>query len=306
MIENREREDFLKPEVRCGFLVDEKRKRLWKALLDMLEVVMKICDKHGIRYFLDGGSLLGAVRHKGIIPWDDDVDITVLRADYEKLQNVLPKELPSCYFMQTSATDPQYTITHIKIRDNRTSAIATYHARDKRAYNMGVFLDIFPFDGMPTDVRKQKKQLRDLRIVSTIHFLATTKNLTGVKRRIASIVCRVIYKMMGSRGVYRWRERIASRYSFPMPRRMVSAIAESGYKVQREMHWYRDVAKLKFEYLTCSVPIDYEACLKEQFGDWRVPIVGTGNHGNIDFDLDVCYKDKLIAEYGYSVEDFKE
>ena len=118
-----DRESFLNPETRDGFLVEAGRKAVWKVLLDILETLIGICDRHGLQYSLIGGSLLGAMRHKGIIPWDDDIDIAMPRPDYEKLQQILPKELPPHLFMQTSATDFEYDITHVKIRDSRTTAL---------------------------------------------------------------------------------------------------------------------------------------------------------------------------------------
>ena len=298
------RKAFLDAEVRCDFTVSPERKRLWKCLLDMLEAVTRICDRHGITYYLDGGSLLGAVRHHGIIPWDDDIDINVFRKDYEKLQEILPKELPAYYFMQTSGTDPQYTITHMKIRDSRTSAIALYHVAERRTYNMGLFLDVFPIDGMPSGAKEERRQLRDLRIVKTIHALATTKVGKGLKRRVAMFICRLIYKIVGGRNLYRLRERIVARYSDPMPQRIVSALGESNYKYERDICWYREAVPAQFEYLTCLIPIGCEDCLTKQYGDWRTPVACPTNHGEMVFDLEKDYKMKLIEEYGYTADDF--
>ncbi len=77
-------EDYLKEEVICDFLVDVNRKKMWAIMLDMLSEFISICKKHGLTYYMFYGSLLGAVRHKGFIPWDDDVDVAMPRKDYEK------------------------------------------------------------------------------------------------------------------------------------------------------------------------------------------------------------------------------
>ena len=86
--------NFFKREVRCGFEIDEMMKRAWAAQMEVLTVIDKICKKNGLRYFADAGTLLGAVRHQGFIPWDDDIDISMLRKDYNELIQIMPQELP--------------------------------------------------------------------------------------------------------------------------------------------------------------------------------------------------------------------
>ena len=94
-------------------------------MLNILTVIDSICDKHGIQYWLFAGTLLGAVRHKGFSPWDDDCDIGMMREDFEKFESVLHQELPSHLFFQTQETDPGYTKKFIKIRSNRIKLIET-------------------------------------------------------------------------------------------------------------------------------------------------------------------------------------
>ena len=89
--------DFFRDEVRNGFYIPTAIKQAWAATLDVLENIDKICTKHGIRYFADWGTALGAVRHGGYVPWDDDLDICMLRDDYEKFRQVADEELPDNY-----------------------------------------------------------------------------------------------------------------------------------------------------------------------------------------------------------------
>lgn len=92
--------NFLTPENRCEFWVDESRKMLWKIELDIMEEIDGICKRHDIKYSILGGALIGAIRHKGFIPWDDDMDIGMLREDYNRFLEVAPKELSERFFFR--------------------------------------------------------------------------------------------------------------------------------------------------------------------------------------------------------------
>ena len=82
------------------YKVSPKREKVWKIELDILMELDRICRKHDLRYFLDSGTLLGAVRHKGFIPWDDDIDLTMPRKDYDRLIEIASQELKSPYYLQ--------------------------------------------------------------------------------------------------------------------------------------------------------------------------------------------------------------
>ena len=112
------------------------------VMLRILKIVAHICDRNGIRYWLDGGTLLGAVRHGGFIPWDDDIDIGMFRDDYERFSQIAPRELPDDLFYQSIHTDPRSFIPWAKVRD-RNSVIIEDVVGD---FHKGIYLDIFPFD----------------------------------------------------------------------------------------------------------------------------------------------------------------
>ena len=126
---------------------DELRK-LQLLLLDVLVEIDRICKKYGIKYMLDGGTLLGAVRHGGFIPWDDDLDIVMLRSEYEKLREACKAELnPKRYFFQDHSTDPNYPWGYGRIRvvDSEFIRLGQEHLKMKT----GIFLDIFIRDNAP-------------------------------------------------------------------------------------------------------------------------------------------------------------
>lgn len=122
----------------------ETMSKLKELELDILKYVHEVCVKNDLKYYLIGGTLLGAVRHKGFIPWDDDIDIVMFRNDYNSLLKVLEQNIDSRYFVQNFNTDKMYTRYITKIRLNGTIFLEK-HLKD---YNMnhGVFIDIFPID----------------------------------------------------------------------------------------------------------------------------------------------------------------
>ena len=124
--------------------MEDKLRRLQLCELAILDEFVRICEKYDLRYYLVGGTLLGAVRHQGFIPWDDDIDVAMPRQDYDRFA---PKELAPQYFYQSPNTDPYYFLTYNKIRKNGTEV---YEERFKDAkFHKGVFIDIFPLDFCP-------------------------------------------------------------------------------------------------------------------------------------------------------------
>ena len=126
--------------------------------LSILEEVDRICKKHGIGYWLDGGSLLGAVRHGGFIPWDDDIDIGMTKSDLERFEKIAPAELPETLFLQTRRSDPAHKSSVVKIRDRNSLYIedADFFKSD---YEKGLFIDIFPFVSCPSMPKSLVKRL---------------------------------------------------------------------------------------------------------------------------------------------------
>ena len=136
--------------------MNEQYRKLHALELNIAKEIKRICEKHDIKYFLTAGSLLGAIRHGGFIPWDDDMDIGMLREEYEHFVNLCDSELGEEYMLQTWDTDPEYPFSYGKIRLKGTHIVETF-SENTSSMN-GIFVDIFPFDNAPDSPRERKRQ----------------------------------------------------------------------------------------------------------------------------------------------------
>jgi lipopolysaccharide cholinephosphotransferase len=137
-------EDFFKEEVRCDYKISETQKMMWAMQIDLYMVFAEICEKYGLKYFMMYGGLLGAIRHDGFIPWDDDLDVAMPREDYDKFIQIAPKELSEPYALQCPYTYPNCYITNITIRNSMGTFTPKRFAH--LDYNKGIPMDIFPLD----------------------------------------------------------------------------------------------------------------------------------------------------------------
>lgn len=171
-------ESFFQEENICDFLVTTKQKKLWAIEIDLLLQIDKICNKYNLKYFLMFGSLIGAIRHKGYIPWDDDMDICMFRDDYEKFLSIAQKKLQYPYFLQIPKTDNDCFISYAKVRNSNTSLI--HNNFIGRQMNMGICIDIFPLDTyIKGDSEKNYKIIDKLILENSTFMRMKNKNLSA-------------------------------------------------------------------------------------------------------------------------------
>ena len=138
---------FLDEEVRCGYTITPKLKKIWAVELDLMSEFARVCDKYDIKWSVAFGTMLGVIRHKGFIPWDDDVDIMLERKEFEKLVQVAPKAFKHPYFFQYALNARKTFMTHARLRNSLTTGYVTGHP--KEGYNNGIYLDIDCMDASP-------------------------------------------------------------------------------------------------------------------------------------------------------------
>ena len=179
---------YLEAEERDGYLVSKETKEIWAVELDLLNEFIRVCDKYQIKYYADGGTILGAVRHGGFIPWDDDIDLVMKRGEFNRLNKIASSEFKYPYFWQTEETDPGSFRGHAQLRNSLTTGILKAEADYKYKFNQGIFIDVFPMDYIPDNPDEQYAFFSDLerqqkKVWKYIYFSSRFQNHgEGIKR----------------------------------------------------------------------------------------------------------------------------
>ena len=284
--------DFFNPEMRCDFLVTRKMKKIWAVQIDLFLQFERVCARHGLKYFAAGGTLLGACRHNGYIPWDDDMDIYLPRPDYMKLQECAD-EFEDPYFLQMPGRDEDYFYSFSKLRNSRTTqASATF---SHRAFNQGVCIDIIPLDKWTT-----KKGEAAFNRINEINIDNSNYLRQGMMNPSAKDLER-IRAWSGTPPAENLQEidRLATQFNEMRAPKIITAAVTTLYPhdtIQFPAKAFESARKFPFENIEMTVPIGYESILTTQYGDWRrlPPANKRGAwHSSLLIDPDVPYRQFL-------------
>lgn len=238
-------------------------------MVDILKEVEKICEKHGFKYFLDGGTLLGAVRHKGFIPWDDDMDIGMPREDYEKFLKIAQKELPDFLFLQTFETDDKYDIYQVpcKIRYNGTILIEKGIAENSEMHN-GVYIDVFPYDNLPKKdfVYKLQRTLSYNILKSYVRIREKPEKLS-MKNRVTFSFYRIVKALFPYKRRKKFFDFLISWNDDNSPYMGYGLDTIWSEYVYKKTDYY-DLVKLEFEGEHFYGPKNYDVILTKLYGDY--------------------------------------
>jgi lipopolysaccharide cholinephosphotransferase len=235
----------------------------------ILKEVADICDKYGIKYFLDAGTLIGAVRHKGFIPWDDDIDIGMLREDYRKFLSIIKDELPEHLFLQTHENDLYYDIYQVpcKIRYNNTLFIEEKIVENPKMHN-GLFIDILPYDSLPKKkwVYTIQRKISNFILRSFVRCREIPEKLT-FKNKLTHFIYKIVVKIFSTQRrqklfdfLINWND-INSEY---MGYGVDTTWSEYIYKKKD----FFDLIKVEFEGEYFYAPKNYDAVLTQLYGDY--------------------------------------
>ena len=268
-------------------------KKVWAVQIDLLEQVKKICKKHGLKYFADSGTLIGAIRHKGYIPWDDDIDLVMMRNDYNKFMEYAKSELEFPYFLQTVYTDKDIMRAHAQLRNSKTTGYMPYEKN--RPYNKGIFIDIFPLDVIPEDPQLKKFSLK---IKFKWKLLNNLVNYKYNKKNIVSwakhyLIVKPLTLWMDYKILYAKYERLCSQYNNSEFNR-VSYIAYSHGKKKHiwNKEWFDSAKEVDFEFTKINIPVGYNERLKTEYGDYMVIKNVPSSHGELILSSEKSYMEE--------------
>ena len=223
-------------------------RELWNCELKILDEVDRICRKHNLNYYLMWGTLIGAVRHKGFIPWDDDIDISMPREDYDKFLKIAQKELHDNFFVQTAFTDKFHPGFFAKVRLKNTAFYATNDKNIKR--NHGIFIDIIPIDG-----RKEKDSI-----------------FRKVKNRLAAKISSYIFKIRNedSKGGFSIFKIFPQKFLLKLRDWLMKGKGDCcvswGYRFKKTD--FLPVIEMEFEGKKYNAPNNYHKVLTTIYGDY--------------------------------------
>lgn len=293
----------LNEEVRDGYLVPSELKKIWSVELDLMKVFLEVCSKHGLRCWVDGGTLLGAVRHHGFIPWDDDIDIAMPRDDYDRLLRLDASEFKPPYFLQSAYSDIDYYRGHAQLRNSDTAGIRPTDCF--QPFNQGIFIDIFVLDGVCEDVSRRKAMIRKSKKIRKLLRAKNTSILYSGRLGLffRKLKSRYEVKRRGWQAIYRESEDILRSVSLDSCERW-ALISLTGDDILYDKHIYDETVYLDFEDMKVPAPKGYDLYLRTQYGDtYMTPQRDPTYHGSIVFDTEHSYREilpKVQKDYRHS------
>ena len=312
--------EFFLDEVREGFFIPAMMKRAWAAELEILVEIDRICEKYKLRYFIDYGNLLGAIRHKGFIPWDDDIDIMMMRKDYEIFAEVANAELPKELVFRSPEDDSGNYELFSSVQHRAmlisTDAIGKYHN-----YLYGAGVDIFPYDYLAKDPNKEK--LRE-DILKSLCILASFPSIEGENHAVLQEEAKKVKKHYGidlshssdyRKTVLNLLNDCFTEFNQESGTKIAYLLDLVLYKEQGkgifEEQWYSEQSYLDFEFLALPVPKDYRKVISEKYDHYeQIKKAGGAHDYPLYRKMEAAYRDgiggKLFYEYSINKNDLKK
>ncbi|MBQ8116579.1 MAG: LicD family protein [Lachnospiraceae bacterium] len=312
-------EEYFRQETKMDFNISKMMKCAWAAQLEVLSDVIDVCQKHSIQYYSFWGTLLGAVRHKGFIPWDDDIDICMLREDYMAFLEVVQSELPSSFCVLNVYNEDEYENTFTRITNSHAIDLSEEHLIRYHGCPFVVGIDIFPLDRVPVTAERIDLQSSIASMITQMIGLAKYADkqqdlsvTESVKQSIAEGIA-VIEETLGARvnsdrsDLNRLRQLFDHTAMLGNSEKGEYLTSYPEYAQGKgfllEENWFaKDAAhKMPFENIKINVPSDWDKVLQALYGDYMIPVKGSADH---DYPF---YKDQLqmLHERGLWMEEIE-
>lgn len=273
--------------------------KLHTLQLEMLSDLQKICEKYNLEYFAVFGTALGAVRHKGFIPWDDDIDVGMLRKDYDIFIQVAEKEMGDKYQIMTPEIEKKYACCVTKFQRKDTKFIS--YLSDKLEYDQCIFIDIFPFDCIAPEKKQARKQQMITLFLDRLIYLCGSAHpiipYTGIKYYMAAGICWCVHYIakimhLSPRFIYRLFVKQCTKYNMIDTDVVTSFGDGSSLKYRSTVRKMFPLKKVEFENMTIEVMDNVDEHLKRTYGDYMKlpPIDQRVNHAPYIIDFGDIYK----------------
>ena len=273
---------YYENDVREGFFIPGMVKRSWAMQLEVLKVIADICKVEGIKWFAFCGTLLGAVRHRGFIPWDDDLDICMLRGDYDRFLLAARERLPKTYKLLSLETEPEYGELFARVTCGDKIDISNDYLNKNHGFPYVAGIDVFPLDHIPSDENKENEYWGKLQKLLLL-FENLIKDSRNENEKISEIehisgfpfdhsvplksaFLRVLQSVIRQYGAEA-SDSVASTADYIKRRRPVF-----------KFEWYQDQIELPFGNIGINVPIGFSEVLGEHYGNWVIAKRGEGAH----------------------------
>lgn len=233
--------------------------------IDLLSKIDEFCREHEITYFIYAGTLLGAVRHGGFIPWDDDIDIAMPRKDYERFKNIISENECSFNF-ELFEKNEKFPYPYGKICDKRTILIEN----NSIGKPLGVYIDVFPLDKLPSIAKKALLHVKRCHLYTWFYMMASEKKFKRAKTKKARIIKVFCYPFAKFFGYKYWIKKLnkkAQRYKETDTQYISNIFSPDGIYVLKSA-WFNEVVRMPFENLMVNAPIGYKEFLTTRYGDY--------------------------------------
>lgn len=293
--------------------ISSDKKNLWAVLLDLLLEFDRVCKGNGIKYMIDGGTLLGAARHGGFIPWDDDIDVIMLREEYEKLDKIASDKFKAPYFWQTYKTDKDHGRGFARLRNSSTTYIPMFEmigSRPAFSHNQGVFIDIFICDNVPQDKSVQEDFLRRLDHFQNVAWSMRMQKARpwslGVVTRLPDLARKLYHDVTDK--IFRYDlvvhniKRLdveAQRYD-DAPTKIVSHLTFCSTLGSRQCIFFPryvldELGEIEFEGYRFPATRHVDEYLSIVYGNWHKHVMASNTPSGFLVDLERCYKEYLTT-----------